>query len=287
MLRFGLLLLTLVLAVDPLLPAQTGVIAGNDSGVRSRLVPPLVSPRPFSIDEKGVGAGLPIEFLSSDRMSVADRTLAADAESTIGGKAAFSGYVLTQGRWSYRQILCPALPGHLFLQYLSDNGAQDVSVFSVAIPRAGAGRVRIIPILRRSYSLFSPAPINALTISAFNHIRAEEPSGQSSDWLGAGLCYAALAGAHPQLASPKDVLAEHQIMPTLSVMMEIPSNGGEVIRFVDAAASPYPMEWSLTFSSKGKLIKAAHSRAPMIGSKPVPPGTESIKMHPVAANSQD
>jgi hypothetical protein len=74
-----------------------------------------------------------------------------------------------------------------------------VSVFTVSIPRGGDGRVRIIPIQRRGYSLFSPAPINALTISAFNHIRAEEHP-KAPDWLGTGLCYAALAGAHPQAA---------------------------------------------------------------------------------------
>ena len=71
-----------------------------------------------------------------------------------------------------------------------------MSVFSASVPRNGAGRVRIVPILKRGYSLFSPAPINALTISAFNHIRAEEGEAANSDWLGNALCYAALAGSH-------------------------------------------------------------------------------------------
>jgi hypothetical protein len=93
----------------------------------------------------------------------------------------------------------PALPEHLFLRFTRNDGAGDVSLFSASIPR-GEGRVRIIPIQRRGYSLFSPAPINAMTISAFNHIRDEERSDQAPDWLGTGLCYAALAGAHPQAA---------------------------------------------------------------------------------------
>ena len=106
----------------------------------------------------------------------------------------------SKGQWSYQQVVCPALPNHLFLQYTRNNGVGDVTMFTASIPRGGEGRVRIIPILRRGYSLFSPAPINALTISAFNHIRAEEPDGTSSNWLGNGLCYAALAGAHPRIA---------------------------------------------------------------------------------------
>lgn len=283
MLRSGLLLLALVPALGAPLQGQSAVADASPSQVRTRPVPQLLPPRPFSIDELHKGSGLSIEFLPTGQMTTADRTLAADAESSIAEHARLSGYDLQRGQWSYQQILCPALPGHLFLQYLSNNGAKDFSVFSASIPRAGAGRVRIIPILKRSYSLFSPAPVNALTISAFNHIRAEQPSGDSADWLGNGLCYAALAGAHPRIASPDAALAREEPTPMLSAMMEIPLHGGEIIRFVDGAALPRPMEWTMTFTPKGKLIKATHMRAPLIKPKPVPPSTAPLKTHPVPA----
>ncbi len=110
---------------------------------------------------------------------------------------------MQQGTWNATQVVCPALPHHLFLRYTRNNGTGDVTVFTASIPRNGDGRVRIIPIQRRGYSLFSPAPINALTISAFNHIRAEEPDDQrAANWLGNGLCYAALAGGHPRMPDP-------------------------------------------------------------------------------------
>ena len=169
---------------------------------------------PFSPGSETAGPAAAIEFRSYDQMSRQDRDLAADAESAIGERAGFAGLEFNQGKWNYQQIVCPALPNHLFLQFTRNNGTGDVSVFSASIPRGGDGRVRIIPILRRGYSLFSPAPINALTISAFNHIRAEEHSDEPPDWLATGLCYAALAGAHPQVGPPEET--EDQEAPRCS-----------------------------------------------------------------------
>jgi hypothetical protein len=162
---------------------------------------------------------------------------------------------------------------------MRNNGVGDVTVFSASIPREGEGRVRIIPILRRGYSLFSPAPINALTISAFNHIRAEEPTASNSDWLGNGLCYAALAGAHPQIISPDASPAPNKPIPALTAAMDVQlqAKNEEVIRFADAAAIPRPMEWTMTFTRQGKLIKATHSAAFMEKASPVTQKSAVIK----------
>ena len=48
-----------------------------------------------------------------------------------------------------------------------------MSMFSVAILQ-WQGRVRIIPILRKWIPLFSPVPIGALNISAFNRFGPRE-----------------------------------------------------------------------------------------------------------------
>ncbi len=159
---------------------------------------------PFPPGSETPAPAAALEFRPYDQMSQQDRDLAADAESAIGERAGFASLEFNQGKWSYQQIVCPALPKHLFLQFTRNNGTGDVSVFSASIPRGGDGRVRIIPIVRRGYSLFSPAPINALTISAFNHIRAEEHVDTTPEWLATGMCYAALAGAHPQIGPPEE-----------------------------------------------------------------------------------
>lgn len=285
MLRFGFFPLVLstvgTASLCVALHAQTTVEDAQGSAFRGKPVPAAVAPAPFSVDAPFRRPSYSIEFRPAAEMTKQDRNLAADAESSITEHAGYSGFELEQGQWNYQQLVCPALPDHLFLQYTRNNGTGDVTVFSASIPRSGEGRVRIIPIIRRGYSLFSPAPINALTISAFNHIRTEEPSRESSDWLGNGLCYAALAGAHPQVVFPEEGPASGKRTPALSATLEIPVKGGEIIRFADAAATPKPMEWTMTFTRKGKLIKATHSPADLIRATPVEQKSAILNTFPV------
>ncbi|MGA2349947.1 MAG: hypothetical protein ABSF70_05880 [Terracidiphilus sp.] len=224
-------------------------------------------PMPFPPGDETSGPAPALEFRSYDQMTSLDRDLAANAESSIEERAGFEGLEFNQGKWSYRQVVCAALPNHLFLQFTRNNGTGDVSVFSASIPRTGDGRVRIIPVLRRGYSLFSPAPVNARTISAFNHIRDEEHIEATPQWLATGLCYAALAGAHPQIGPPEET--DLRKLPSAPTGTEvIPLNGGAVIQFTDVAL-PKPTLWTMTFNGKGKLLKATHSRAPRSGGKAV------------------
>lgn len=178
------------------------------------------------------------------------------------------------GDWAYQQIACPAFPGHLFLQYTRRAAAGDGTEFSVSIPRGHEGRVRIIPILKRSYSLFAPAPINAITIAAFNHIRAEETSAAESHWLGNALCYAALTGAHPVLAATGEKGVEappaHSQLPTQLV---VPLRGGEQIQFDDDADAARPAEWTLFFDRKGQVVKATRRRIDAVHVRTVPAGS--------------
>jgi hypothetical protein len=237
---------------------------------------------PFPPGSDAQALAAPLEFRPYAQMSPQDRDLAADAESAIGERAGFVGLEFNQGKWSYQQIVCPVLPHHLFLQFTRNNGKGDVSVFSASIPCSGDGRVRIIPIVRRGYSLFSPAPINALTISAFNHIRAEEHVATTPEWLATGMCYAALAGAHPQIAPPEETNIKK--LPAAPTGREtIPMHGGAVIQFTDIAAATRPMEWTMTFNGKGKLLKATHSAAPKPGGKVVERKPSDVQGKPVQA----
>lgn len=237
------------------------------AGFKVRPVAEVPRPMPFPPNTEDSGRVHSIEFLAPDRMAQRDSNLAAGAEAAIAERAGFAGLEFNQGKWSYQQIICPALPNHLYLRFTRNDGAGDVSLFSASISR-GEDRVRIIPIQRRGYSLFSPAPINALTIAAFNHIRAEEHSDSAPEWLGTGLCYAALAGANPQVAP----LAGNAEFPAaMQAVLEIPSRGGAIIRFKDMAAARQPMEWTMIFDGKGKLLKATHLPAPLVREKEIHP----------------
>jgi hypothetical protein len=240
------------------------------TGLKIKIVPAKIPPMPFPSGSESADRVRSIEFISAGRMSEKDKLLEADAESSIQERTHWADMDFNLGKWSYRQLVCLALPNHLFLQFTRNNGTGDVSVFSASIVRNGEGQVRIIPIQRRGYSMFSPAPINAMTISAFNHIRGEEHPDRPPDWLTTGLCYAALAGAHPETVLVPDSSNEKQEFPAAPApIMQIPKNGGAVIRFADVAASPRPMLWTMTFDGKGKLLKAAHSPAPLITAKVV------------------
>lgn len=255
--RLGAAFLTAVCA-----PAQAQTVEDPTAArLKGKVVPSHEPPMPFL---PGAGASKlvqSIEFRSVEQMSRQDRDLAVGAESAIADSAGFAGMEFNQGQWSYSQMVCPALPNHLLLRFTRNGGTGDISLFSASIPRGGAGRVRIIPIQRRGYSLFSPAPISALTISTFNRIRAEEPSGSTPDWLATGLCYAALAGAHPQLTHIAENPEGQKFLVAMPARLEIPSDGGAIIRFADVATPSRPMEWTMTFSGKGKLLKATHSPA--------------------------
>lgn len=237
-----------------------------------RIVPAPVEPGPFPAAATREKPVYTVEFRSADQLSNQDRLLLADAESSIAEHAGFAGLDFQQNNWNYRQIVCPSFPNHLFLQYTRNSGEGDRSVFSASIPRNGTGRVRIVPIMKRSYSLFSPAPINALTISAFNHIRAEEGESANADWLGNALCYAALAGSQPQILPSDTEPAPHKAIAALTAQMEILSqtHGQELIRFDDAAARPHAMQWTMAFTRKGRLIKATHRPAELRTATPVP-----------------
>ena len=215
----------------------------------------------FAPGRETLNPAVPVEFRPYDQMTQQDRDSAADAEYAIGEQAGFANLEFNQGKWNYQQVVCSALPNHLFLLFTRGSGAGDVSLFSVSIPRGASGQVRIIPIQRRGYSLFSPAPVNAQTISAFNHIRDEEHPAQAPEWLATGLCYAALAGAHPQIG-PAEETAIQKLPAAPTGSLELLPSGGAVISFTDVSAILRPMQWTMTFDSHGKLLKARHSAAP-------------------------
>ncbi len=259
----------MILAAITLLCAPAAAQAQGSSTPQPRIVrQPAQHTMPFSLGSDTPESATPVEFRPLDRMTPQDRDLAAGAESAINERAGVGELEFNQGSWNYQQIACSALPKHLFLQFTRNNGAGDVSVFSASIPRTGDGRVRIIPILRRGYSLFSPAPINALTISAFNHIRSEEHPAMAPEWLATGLCYAALAGAHPQIGpSEESEIEKLPAAPTGTLVMS--AGGGAVIVFTDVSAIPRPIQWTMTFDGKGKLLKATHAAAPKLREKVV------------------
>jgi len=225
-------------------------------------------------------------------MSAADREAVANSQSAIAERAKYSGLEFNQGKWSYEQLVCNALPGHVFLRFMRNDGTGDVSLFTASIPRGSEGRVRIIPIQLRGYSLFSPAPVNAMTVSAFNHIRAEENPVHAavSGWLGTGLCYAALAGGNPQLPPiggdqmGRADQAHLEVLADDKGLLHSGTSGGAVISFDDVSKVSRPVKWTMTFGSKGRLLKATRSKAELLKVNGVQPAAVDQAGRTVPAN---
>jgi hypothetical protein len=201
-----------------------------------------------------------IDFPSAEKMSPTDRALQISSLAAISQRANAAGLDFNQGTWETRQIVCSALPDHLFFTFTRQSGTGYASAFTASIPR-GTGQVRVIPILRRGYSLFSPAPVNALTLSAFNHIRTEEHPAQPAEWLATGLCYAALAGARPQVALAGEVNQPRDSTAAPASLTISAGSGGE-ISFIDLNANPRRNLWTMSFDGNGRLLKATRTSAP-------------------------
>jgi hypothetical protein len=266
----ALLLLIPAAACAPL-PAQAS----------SDLRPPQSDTIPTNRESAGS-----IKILSADEMTRHDRDLEADAEASIQERAGFQNLEFNQDSWTYRQLVCPALPNHLFLRFSRNEGTGEMSMFSAVIPRGGEGKVRIIPIARKGYSLWSPAPIGAVTIATFNRIRSEEKTDWPANWLGTALCYAALAGANPQAGELPPQPREGELAPHPSETEHVPvtieptfietKDGAIIVRFADISTNPHPMEWNLIFDRKGTLLKATHIPAYVVRSLPHPVGILDI-----------
>ena len=286
--RFGILETACVLAAFALFFSSCGAQTSSNSShaayqatplpanapadsYKTRPVPSVQILTPFSIDALPSASAQLIEFRSENEITEQDRELATNAEPSIREGAELAGIEFDQGKWADQQLVCPALPGHLFLLFKWDNGAGDVSLFSAAIPRQGPGRVRIIPIQRRGFSLFSPAAVNALTIATFNRIRADEPGNNTADWLSIALCYASLAGAHPQTSPLPGKSADADLALSFPPTLEVGGSGESTVRFVDVTASRPAMQWTLTFNSKGQLLRVIKIATPEYVVHPVPP----------------
>lgn len=235
----------------------------------AKLVPEAKTVSPFS-SNASYGIERFIVYRPRKEMSQSDRDLAATTQPAIRDAAAFVGIDFDKEKWSYRQLECQALPGHLFLLFEGDSGVGDASLFSAAIPRSGKGRVRVIPVARRGFSLFSPAPVNELATAAFNRIRAQEPASPPPDWLSTALCYAALTEPRLEVSTSPNPSPEPNLALSFPPTLETGVDGESTVRFVNVAEPRQPMQWALTFDAKGQLIKVEHLPTPIYATTIVP-----------------
>lgn len=238
------------------------------SGITVRKLHPKPTGTIFPLIDK-TPARTQLEFRMPEQMTAADRELAEGNQGEIARRAAFQGFNLDSGHdgdWGYEQAVCPVFPNHLILEYSRVDGHGDATLFSAVIPR-GEGHVRVIPVRRRSYSLWTPSSSNSITLNDFNHMVVEDGSGLAPDWLTLGLCYAALAGGHVRAALVLQLPGQFPLYPPARLVLD--KNGTARVEFTDVTAGIPSMEWKMDFTHTGRLQKVKHERVRGIITRPV------------------
>jgi len=266
-------------------------------GLHIAQLPMRPTPTPFPLDAR-TGRVQELEFRSPEQMTAADKTLAESAQGEIERRAALQGFrgvgnansaeeeISRNGGWGYEQAVCPVFPEHLILEYSRINGAGDVTLFSAVVPRA-EGHVRVIPVRRRSYSLWTPASSNALTLNDFNHMVKEGETGLSPDWLRLSLCYAALAGGHVRAALVAGKPADESYPLLAPAKLSVSRKGGATVYFADSTPEVKHLQWSLVFAQSGRLMKVRHDGARELVEKPVVGSASEVKGTPTRESAVD
>ncbi len=227
------------------LTAQSRVPAAQP--LDSRPVPAgadLSNLSPFTLDN---GNRPGFHLIPASAMSQQDRELLARSEPALHREAAFLDIDFNRGDLTQAQLACPSFPDHLLLRFELHNGKGDVSAFSASIPRDNGGTVRVLPVLRRGYTLFSPAPRNEQTIGIFNRLLREEKSATQPDWVSLATCYAAFASQDMELASAPPVWRTAS-----DPLLQLDANGRASIHLV--TLDPRPHSWEMDFAPNGRLL---------------------------------
>src|ERR1700758_3303928 len=120
-----------------------------------------------------------LEHRTADLIDGADRELLQVRKKELISEAQFYGYDITTSGWIYDQTICPQLPNTLLLHYLNKFPDGSESLFTAVIPR-GTGRVRIVPVLFRNSSPYSPAVKNPRNFAIFNALVPDEIAKKDS-----------------------------------------------------------------------------------------------------------
>jgi hypothetical protein len=285
------------ICVLPVLMATTAFAVGQEPleahGLKMTIAPLAPTPTPFPLDVRSDG-GPSLKFVAPGEMSAADRQLVDANQAEIVRRAGLQGFnpgvqgsgmrdVMAGGAsWGYEQAVCPVMPDYVILEFSRNGGGGDVSMFSAVIPR-GEGHVRVIPVRRRGYSLWTPPASNTLTVHDFNMLVKQ--SGLSADWLSTGLCYAALAGGHLRAALEGD--SPESFPMYAPAVLRVSRKGGAVVDLADAAHPGKGTLWSLDFAQDGRLLKVKRSEAPVLAEKPVKGAETDTKLTPVKESAID
>jgi hypothetical protein len=200
-----------------------------------------------------------LKDLSATQMSPEDTSLVDKKQREIEREAEFFGYELGSGSWTHDQVMCPDMPEYLILHYRSRSQVGVESLFTAIVPRE-PGRVMVVPVLFRNATPFHAAAGSQRSMTVFNQAVpkeiAEKAVQEDGPWLRLGMCYAAIAGAEPQVPERMntDIALARAPVPTLRMGT---NNGSREILFSDRNDPGQYMVWSITLTNHGRVTAAS------------------------------
>lgn len=220
-----------------------------------------------------------LEHRAPDAMDSADRDLLFARQKELISEAQFYGYDITIGHWTYDQAICQQLPNTLMLHYLNKFPDGSESLFTALVPR-NAGRIRIVPVLYRNASPFSPAVKNPRNFAIFNSLVpadiARKDAGLEGKWLTLGVCYAEVVGGRPNVPNEPSLDIATIKAPLATYRIDAATKQRQV-QFSDRDAAKIFKIWTISFNENGRVTAAIsedyETYVARIVQPPPPPGT--------------
>jgi hypothetical protein len=245
------------------------------------------------IDQSTAETGYPkqikyfsLEHRAADLIDGADRELLHARKKELISEAQFYGYDITTSGWTYDQTICPQLPNTLLLHYLNKFPDGSESLFTAVIPR-GTGRVRIVPVLYRNSSPYSPAVKNPRNFAIFNALVSDEiakkDSGPEGNWLSLGVCYAEMVGARPNVPDDPSLDTATIKAPVATYRYDTATKQKQV-QFSDRDSPKLFKIWTISLNENGRVTGAMNedyaTYVAHIVQPPAPPGTAAPPSSP-------
>src|SRR5271170_1784074 len=199
-----------------------------------------------------------LEHRAPDAIDSADRDLLHARQKELISEAQFYGYDITAGNWIYDQAICPQLPNTLMLHYLNKFPDGSESLYTALVPR-NAGRIRIVPVLYRNASPFSPAVKNPRNFVIFNSLVpadiARKDAGLEGKWLTLGVCYAEVVGGRPNVPNEPSLDTATIKAPLATFRIDATTKQRQV-QFSDRDAAKIFKIWTISFNENGRVTAA-------------------------------
>jgi hypothetical protein len=206
-----------------------------------------------------------LDHLEPTQMNNADYEVVSNLSAELSKQAALANFDISSPAWHYQQIVCPAFPDYVFLEFTHGSDESGSSRFAALLPRNDA-QVRIVSTYAHGLLPFEASWNRPGTFEVINGMLRQErgttPLSHAPNWLLIAVCYAELSGYPVQVLN---VLPNPA--PTLDLLrlganrpqMVIGADQSADVTFSDVSRPTITTNWTLHFDRHGQITSASRS----------------------------